>query len=149
MMRLLAVAIVSVWLGGCAAGLVVAGAGTGVAMGTGVDHTLSGITYKTFTAPVGEVRQASLRTLRQMDMTVTDDHASEDGWTITAAAAERTIDIGLEKLTANTTRMRVAVDKGGIFFKDAATATEIVSQTAQTIDERPRPAPAKVAAKRS
>ncbi|MBI3517235.1 MAG: DUF3568 family protein [Proteobacteria bacterium] len=145
MMRLLAVVIVSCWLGGCAAGLIVAGAGTGVAMGTGVDHTLSGITYKTFTAPLGEVRQASLKTLRQMDMTVTDDRAGEGGWIIQAAATERTIDIELEKLTPNTTRMRCAVDKGGIFFKDAATATEIVTQTAQVLDERPLPASAKTA----
>ena len=148
MIRLAAVAILGCWLGGCAAGLVVAGAGTGVAMGTGVDHTLSGITYKTFTAPIGEVRQASLRTLRTMDMAVTEDGASANGWAIKATAADRTIEIELEKLTANTTRMRVGVDKGGIFFKDAATATEIVTQTAQTIDERPIPAATK-AAKRS
>jgi hypothetical protein len=117
-------------------------------MGTGVDHTLSGITYKTFTAPIGEVRQASLRTLRQMDMTVTDDRASENGWAIKASAAERTIEIELEKLTSTTTRMRVAVDKGGIFFKDASTATEIVTQTAQALEDRPAPAPTR-ASKRS
>ncbi len=149
MIRLIAVALVACGLGGCAAGLIVAGAGTGVAMGTGVDHELSGITYKTFTASIDDVRQASLRTLRTMDMAVSEDHASDDGWVITASATERTIDIELEKLTSTTTRMRVAVDKGGIFFKDAATATEIVMQTAQTLDDRPAPAatPAKATAK--
>jgi hypothetical protein len=116
-----------------------------VAMGTGVEQTLSGITYKTYAAPVAEVRQASLTSLRRMQMTVTEDRASEAGWSIKATASDRTIEIALEQLTPNTTRMRVDVDKGSLFFKDAATATEIMMQTAQTLDEKPTAAP--VAAK--
>jgi len=33
------------------------------------------------------------------------------------------------------TRMRVVANQGAIFFKDSATATEIVLQTAQTLQD--------------
>lgn len=70
---------------------------------------------------------------------------------VSGTARDRIIDIELESVTARTTRMRVVANKGHIFFKDAATATEIILQTAQALDEqalaraRP-PAPAKKSA---
>ncbi len=136
MKGLLAVALSACLLGGCAAaGVMVAGAGAGVAMGTGVEHTLSGITYKTFTASVDDMRQATLTTFQRMEMTVTEDSKSDDGWKISATAVQRTIDVELEMLTPSTTRMRVVANKGEIFFKDASTATEIILQTAQSLDD--------------
>ena len=122
-------------LNGCAgAGLVVAGAGTGVAMGTGVEHTMSGITYKTFTAPLQSVRFATLKTFDKMGMKLGDDAVAPEGWKLTATASERLIEVELEKLTESATRMRVVANKGEIFFKDSATATEIILQTAQALE---------------
>ena len=122
-------------LGGCAAaGLSIVGAGAGVALGTGVEQSLSGITYKTFTAPAGDVHVATLQTLERMDMALSGDTESADGWTVTATAADREINIGLKRLTPNTTRMRVVASQTDWIFMDAATATEIILQTAQTID---------------
>lgn len=124
-------------LGGCAAaGLTVASATAGVAMGSGVEHTLNGIAYKTFTAPADDVRIATLDALRRMDMTVGEDAAMEDGWVVQATARDRTIDIELESLTRNLTRMRVVANQGDIFFKDAATGTEVILQVALALDER-------------
>lgn len=124
-------------LSGCAAGAAasIAGAGAGVAVGAGVEHTLTGITYKTFTAPPDDVHWAARKALTRMEMTVTTEQAMQGGWTITATATRREIEIELEQLTPNMTRMRVVANKGDIFFKDAATATEIVLQTADALED--------------
>ena len=124
-------------LNGCAAaGLMVASTGAGIAGGAGVEHTLTGISYKTFTEPLDTVRTATVDALARMDVNIVEDSATPEGWLMQGTAARRTIDIELERLTDNTTRMRVVANKGDIFFKDSATATEIITQTAQAIDDR-------------
>lgn len=139
--RVAGVFVIALFLQGCAAaGLAVVGAGAGVGMGEGVDHTLGGITYKTFAAPLNSVRFAALKTFDRMGMPVTEDKKSDDGWTMTATATGRTINVELQRLTDRTTRMRVVADEGWIFFKDASTATEIIIQTAQTLEDQARPA---------
>ena len=116
-------------LAGCAGVALTAG---GIAGSAGVNHTLSGIVYKTFTAPMKDLRTATLKTLNMMQITVTADKKAEYGWRIDGTAFERTIEIELERLTPSVTRMRVTVDKGSI-FKDSATSTEIILQTAQRL----------------
>ena len=118
-------------LPGCAAVALTAG---GLAGAAGMDHTLSGIVYRTFAASMDETRAATLMTLERMGMEVTQDKKTEEGREILALAHDRTIDIELEVLTARTTRMRVVANKGEIFFKDSATATEIILQTALTLE---------------
>ena len=114
--------------------MMLAATGTGLAAGAGVDHTLSGITYKTFAVSRNQLRYAVLKTLHRMDMKVTRDQREKDVHYIEAVAIDRTIEIELEKLTRRTTRMRVVANQGQIFFKDSATATEIIVQTAATLD---------------
>ncbi len=116
-------------LAGCAGVALTAG---GIAGSAGVNHTLSGIVYKTFTAPMKDLRTATLKTLNMMQITVTADKKAEYGWRVDGTAFERTIEIELERLTPAVTRMRVTVDKGSI-FKDSATSTEIILQTAQRL----------------
>lgn len=117
-------------LPGCAAVAITAGS---MAAGAGVNHTLSGIAYKTFNHSLDDMRGASLVTLAQMDMEVVMDEQTDEGWEINATAIEREIDIELEQLTASTTRMRVVANEGEIFFKDGATATEIILITADNL----------------
>jgi hypothetical protein len=117
--------------GGCAAVALTAG---GLAAGAGVNHTLSGIAYKTFNDNIETLRIATLITLEQMAMEVTEDTATDEGWEIIAIAAEREIDIELERLTERATRMRVVANEGEIFFKDSATATEIILLTAENLE---------------
>jgi hypothetical protein len=128
-------------LGGCAgAGLAVVGAGTGVAMGTGVDYTLNGIAFKTFTAPVEDVRVATRSGLQNMGIEITKDAAAEDdsnNWRLEGTANKRQIAIDLQSLTPKTTRIRV-VAEDGIFFKDKATEAEIIYQTADALDHPER-----------
>jgi hypothetical protein len=122
---------------GCAApaGVALFSAGTGVAMGTSVDYTLNGIAYKTFVQPMPNVRRATLAGLNQMGMKVMQDKKTDTGWTITASANDRDIEIDLESLTPRATRIRV-VANNGIIFKDRATEAAIIDQTADALDHR-------------
>ncbi len=122
---------------GCAAvGLTLLGVGAGVSAGTGVSYTLDSIAYKTFTAPEEGLRAATLKTLKRMDIKVEENQQTESGRKIVAVAEDRAIEIELDRLTSQTTRMRVNV-KQGMFFKDRATATEIIIQTDRTLDDEP------------
>jgi hypothetical protein len=121
-------------LAGCAGAALTAG---GIAGSTGVNHTLSGIVYKTFTTPMKDLRTATLKTLNRMQIKVTADKKAKFGWRINGTAFERTIEIELERLTPAVTRMRVTVDKGSI-FKDSATSTEIILQTVQRLENTNR-----------
>jgi hypothetical protein len=123
---------------GCAAGLTLFGAGAGVSGGTGVSYTLDSIAYKTFTAPVEDLQGATLKTLKRMDITIKENKADEsgNGRRIVAVASDRTIEIELDRLTTKASRMRVNA-KQGWFWRDRATATEIIVQTAQTLEDHP------------
>lgn len=145
--RILVAAVLALWLQGCAVvGLGVIGVAAGAGMSAGVDHTLNGIVYKTFSAPLNNVRFATLKTFDRMGMPLTADEKIDTGWKLSATATDRTIDVDLQKLTETTTRMRVVANQGQIFFKDASTATEIIAQTAQTLDNDATVTPVKVKA---
>ena len=137
--QLAALAVLALALQGCAAAaLTVIGTGLGVGAGAGVEHTMNGIVYKTFEASLNEVRFATLKMFDHMGMPVTADQKTDEGWTLTATASERTIDVELERVTDKVTRMRVVANKGDIFFKDASTATEIINRTAQIVESDSR-----------
>ncbi len=124
-------------LQGCASGvgLTMFGVGAGSATDVGVEHTLNGIVYKTFAAPVDRVHTASRQALAGMAIRVTGDRRTAAGRTVMAKAADRDIEIRLERLTPRTTRMRVIVSED-VLLKDSATATEIILQTADQLDAR-------------
>jgi hypothetical protein len=148
----MAMVLVGACLQGCAAAAVsVAEAGAGAGLTSGLEQSLSGIVYKTFTAPLNNVRFATLKTLDRMRMPVTVDEKTDSGWLVTATAQNRTIDIELERVTAEVTRMRVVANKGAILFKDGSTAAEIILQTAQSLQDGGSNvrAPARVTAKRN
>jgi hypothetical protein len=117
-------------LQGCAAAALTAG---GIAGGAGVNHTLNGIAYKTFSKPAKDVRVAVLKTLSRMQIKVSSDMKMDEGWKIEATASKRTIEIKLEELSPQTTQMRVVTDKEN-FFKDSATSTEIILQTSRRLE---------------
>lgn len=125
---------------GCAAvGLTLLGVGAGVGAGTGVSYTLDSIAYKTFAASEEGLRAATLQTLNRMDMAVQENQPTEAGRRIVAVAGDRTVEIELDRITTMTSRMRVNV-KQGWFFKDRATAGEIIVQTERTLEDEPMPA---------
>jgi uncharacterized protein DUF3568 len=99
----------------------------GVGAAYGVQHTLSGISYRTFSAPLPQVRSAVMSALRHMDIKVGGKEKTETGERFIARATDREIEVELEAITPKTTRMRSTARSG--FVRDAATATEIILQT--------------------
>jgi len=132
------IAVAALGSQGCAAiGLTLFGVGAGVAAGTGTSYTLDGIAYRTFTAPLDDVRRAAHTTLTRMDIALKSDETADGGGrAIVAAAGDRTVHIDLERLTARTTRMRVTVKQGWI-WRDRATAGELIAQTEHALDDLP------------
>ncbi len=110
--------------GGCAP-LAITAAGIGGS--TAVSHVLGGMTYRTFSEPLPKVKGATMTALNRMQIKVEGAQKSGTGEVIKAEASGREIEIELESLTPNTTRMR-AVAKNGMVY-DSATATEIIIQT--------------------
>jgi hypothetical protein len=104
----------------------------GIGGSTAVNHTLTGITYRTFTAPLPRVRTASLNALKTMGLQRDGGQKTQNGEMILAKATGREIEIELESLSPNATRMRVTAKNGGMFY-DSATATEIVLQTEKAL----------------
>lgn len=108
------------------------GVGAGVATGTGVAYTMDGIAYRTFTASLPEVESATRTALNRMGIKVDGSSRIELGKALRAHASDREIEIELESVSPRTTRIRT-VAKQGIFFKDRATATEIIIQTERVL----------------
>ena len=113
--------------------LAITGAGVGAA--AGVTHTLGGITYRTFTSPMPRVKGATLSALNRMGINGISSSKKEGTEIILAKASGRDIEIQLEPLSPNTTRMRTVAKNG--FFYDSATATEIILQTEKALGSSP------------
>lgn len=120
-------------LSGCAAvGLTLFGVGAGVATGTSVSYTLDGIAYRTFTATLPQVETATRTALDRMGIKVEATSKTEQGRALLATGNDREIEIEFEMVSSKTTRIRT-VAKQGIFFKDRATAAEIIMQTERVL----------------
>lgn len=126
--RLVLFAFISVALSGCDPITITA---LGVGGATGVQHTLTGIAYRTFSAPLPKVRSAVMTALDHMGIKVASKEKIENGERLTARAADRDVEIELEAITPKTTRMRSTARTG--LFRDAATATEIILQTEKAL----------------
>jgi hypothetical protein len=103
----------------------------GVGTATGVQHTLTGIAYRTFSAPLPKVRSAVRSALQHMDIQVGSTEKIDNGERLKARASDRDIEIELEAISPKTTRMRATARNG--LFMDAATATEIIIQTEKAL----------------
>lgn len=122
----LAVVLSSLMATGCAGvALTAAGLGGGVA----ASHHMGGLAYRTFTAPLPKVRNAVFAAMKKMNIKPDHTEKIELGERVVAIAGDRIIEIELESLTSNTTRVRAVVRKEGGILVDAATAIEIINQT--------------------
>lgn len=100
----------------------------GVGASAGVAHQMGGMAYRTFTAPLSRVKAATLTALRRMEIKVSKMEKISNGEALYATVADRKIEIELEALTPNTTRIKAVARKDGLLV-DSATAVEIISQT--------------------
>lgn len=113
------------FLTGCQA-LAVTAAGIGAS--TGLSHTANSISERTFTAPELQVRQATLMALDRMGVKVEGSKRNATGEVLRASVADRSIEVELESLNPQTTRISATAQRG-LFVYDGATAREIVAQT--------------------
>jgi hypothetical protein len=104
----------------------------GVGAGAGVAHEMGGIAYKTFTEPLPRVKRAALAALGRMAVKVGSVEKTAGGEVIKATAADRDIEIDLEALTANTTRIRTVARRSTLLV-DSSTAAEIIAQTEKAL----------------
>jgi Protein of unknown function (DUF3568) len=114
-------------LSGCAS-LAITALGVGASMG--INHTVNGTASRTFTMPLPEIRKAAFAALKRMDFAIDGTKKMASGETIAARAPERDIQVHLEVISGNTTRMRTSARNG--LLMDAATANEIIAQTERT-----------------
>jgi len=105
----------------------------GVGMATGVSHQLSGMVYKTFTTPQAQVKRAAIGAMHRMQIKVVKNERSGSTETIHGKAGDRDIEVQLEALTPNTTRMLVTAKQDGGILRDSATATEVILQTERIV----------------
>ena len=104
-----------------------------VASSIAANHHLGGIVYRTFTAPLPRVRSATMVALKRMGIKADGSEKIEYGMRLLAKAGDRSIEIELEALTPNTTRMRVVAKKDSGMIVDSSTALEIITQTERSI----------------
>jgi len=124
------VLVSSFWLSGCVA---VGLTALGVGMATGVSHQLGGMVYKTFTTNESNVKRATYGAFRHMQVKVVKSEKKGSIETIVAKAGDREIQVELEALTPNTTRMMVTAKQDGGILRDGATATEVILQTEKLV----------------
>ncbi|MFM9836053.1 MAG: DUF3568 family protein [Methylophilaceae bacterium] len=126
-LRIALIISVAALLNACVAAATTA---AGIGGSQALSHTINGITYRTFTATAPEVKVAAINALWRMKIKVVSD-GKPDKYnlrTITAKANGRNIEVQIEPISDNATRMRVVAKSGGLFY-DSATADEIIQQT--------------------
>jgi hypothetical protein len=99
----------------------------GVGISAGVSSTVAGYTSKTFTAPIPQVRSATVTALNRMGMKIESSGKVVGGITIRAKGGDREIEVWLEMVTGKATRMRTIAKQGTLIY-DSATSTEIILQ---------------------
>ena len=100
-------------LNGCAAiALTMLGVGAGVATGTSVGYTLDGYASRTFTVPLPQVESAARTALNRMGIKVEATAKTEQGKAIAATGNEREIEVELEVVSSNATRIRTVAKQG-------------------------------------
>ena len=105
----------------------------GAGASTALRYNMDGVAARTFTATAAEVRSASLGALERMGMAVDSTTAQEGSEIIVARAPNREIEVELEPITKQATRLRVTA-RGASIFYDNATAIELVHQTGKVLD---------------
>ena len=105
----------------------------GAGASTALRYNIDGVAARTFTAPADVVKGASLAALERMGLTVDGTDALDTSELIRARSANRDIEIEVEPITKQATRVRI-IARGGTWFYDNATAIELVQQTEKILD---------------
>jgi hypothetical protein len=139
---LLGVLLLALTTSGCiaaaalpAVGMAAMGDAAGSMAKAGIEYTMGGAAYRTFSAPLCDVYTAVVQSLSDLEIDITEDETLEDGGArIVGEALQREISVTLEPLTPALTRLKMVVRKGW-FGRDQATATELIDQTTRALAE--------------
>jgi len=96
-------------------------------------YNLEGVAARTFTAPAATVRTASLAALERMGLALQGTDSLERSELIRARSPNRNIEIELEPITEQLTRMSITARSTSLLY-DTATAQELVQQTEKMLD---------------
>ena len=96
-------------------------------------YNLEGVAARTFTAPAASVKTASLAALQRMGLALDGTESLEASELIRARSANRAIEIELEPITDQLTRMSITARSTSLLY-DTATAQELVQQTEKMLD---------------
>jgi Protein of unknown function (DUF3568) len=119
---------------GCAAvGVALLGAGATA----GAAHHINGINYRTFTRSLARTEAAAQAALNRMGIIVESTERADKLSVIKGSTPTLTIEVQLESLTAQSTRVRTVAYQHGGLMVDAATANEIIRQTEAALSSRP------------
>ena len=100
-----------------------------------VERTMSGAMYRTFSAPLADVRDAVRQSFRDREIQISeDDLLIGGGAKIKGEALHRHITVRLEPVTPALTRLKLVV-RHGLFGRDPATASELIEQTVRALEE--------------
>jgi len=113
-LRLLALVVLATTASGCAAlalpavGMSMMGDAAGGVAKAGVERTMSGAMYRTFSAPLAEMRDAVRRSFRDLEIQIIeDDLLIGGGAKIRGEALHRHITVRLEPVTPALTRLKL------------------------------------------
>ena len=140
--RLAAVLGLALMASGCVAaaalpalGVAMMGDAAGGAAKAGVETTLGGTQYRTFSAPWADVRSALLQAFHDLEIETTESTPLKDGGArISAEALHRKITVKLEPVTPVLTRLKMTVRRG-LIGRDRATSSELIDRTARALAE--------------
>src|SRR3990172_3524390 len=122
-------------LSSCAAvGVTLLGAGASLIADQGVGHIMSSRVVRTFPMPLEGFRVATIQTASKMNLAIDTVDRTETGYVITGRATNRRVEIELEWVSDQATRMQVDV-KLSFFQRDRATATALVEHTESALSQ--------------
>ena len=91
-------------------------------------NRMTGITERTFDAPITRVKPAVIATLSGMGMRISSLEVRGGREVIKAQKAGSEVEVALENVKPAHTRARIAANTGGLFY-DGAAAAKIAAQT--------------------
>ncbi len=110
----------------------------GAGAGAELSHQRNSVAVRTFSMPFTAVKQAMLAVMEQLEIRQDSAEQRESSEVINAVAGSRNIEVEIETLSSTMTRVRV-IARTQDLQHDAATAHEIIAQTARALgaDEPP------------
>jgi len=104
----------------------------GAGAGAELSQHRNSVATRTFSVPFPEVKQAMLTVMEELEIRQDSTELRESSEVINAVAGSRSIEVEIETLSSTMTRVSV-VARTQYFQPDAATAQEIIAQTARAL----------------